>query len=140
MGDVNGRTSWRRSRILGALALAATLPACGAALNEQAGGGAPPANEAMTVTLRLIAFQPESVTVPAGTTVTWANADGVDHTVTSGTVSQAAGSVTTSTDGRFDSGVLPGGGRYSFTFSTAGTYTYFCALHPATMRGQIIVA
>ncbi|HVL28043.1 MAG TPA: plastocyanin/azurin family copper-binding protein [Acidimicrobiales bacterium] len=116
------------------------LSACGAALNEEAGGGAPPANEAMTVALRLITFQPENLTVPAGTAVTWANADGVDHTVTSGTVSQAAGSVTTSTDGRFDSGILAGGGRYSFTFSTPGTYAYFCALHPATMRGQIVVS
>jgi len=125
--------------MLGALALAAMLSACGATINGEADGGAPPANESTTVTLRLLTFQPEVLTVPAGTAVTWANADGVDHTVTSGTVSPAAGSVTTSTDGRFDSGILAGGGRYSFTFSTPGTYAYFCALHPATMRGQITV-
>ncbi|HWE96411.1 MAG TPA: cupredoxin family copper-binding protein [Tepidisphaeraceae bacterium] len=71
-------------------------------------------------------FIPAEITVPAGTTVTWVNHDDVPHTVTS-------------TDKRFASSpALDTDGRFSQTFTTPGTYAYYCAVHPH-MTGKVIV-
>ncbi len=130
--------SGTKLRVLAVAVLALVLSACGGESNDEAEQGAPPSNGA-TVALKLIAFKPENITVASGTTVTWKNEDGTDHTVTSGTVTQQGGAATSSPDGKFDSGTLKGGGEFSFTLSAPGTYTYFCKLHPATMRGQVTV-
>jgi plastocyanin len=71
-------------------------------------------------------YSPASFTVKAGTTVTWVNKDGIDHTVTS-----KASSL-------FDSGNMPTGGTFRYTFSQPGTYTYYCTLHP-WMTGIVVV-
>ena len=92
-----------------------------------------------TVNLKLIAYRPRTLTVTAGTTVTWHQMDPGVHTVTSGTVAQRGGGVTAEPDGKFDSGELATGTSYSHTFTTPGTYTYFCRIHPATMRGVVTV-
>ena len=78
-----------------------------------------------TVTIADFAFSPATVTIRAGDTITWTNDDAIVHTATS-------------TTGAFDSGDLAPGKSYSVTFTTAGTYDYFCAPHP-TMTGQIVV-
>jgi plastocyanin len=70
-------------------------------------------------------FTPQQITVKAGTTVVWTNGDDIPHTVTSKT-------------GVFKSKVLDTGDKFSFTFTTPGTFTYFCALHPH-MTGSIVV-
>lgn len=122
--------------------LAVALAGCGGDDNDNtsagkaAGNGAPAATE---VVMRLIALRPAMLTVPAGTTVTWKQQDAGFHTVTSGTVTQGAGDVTTSPDGRFDSGQLATDASFKFTFAEAGSFTYFCAVHPATMRGEVTV-
>jgi plastocyanin len=73
-------------------------------------------------------FGPDVVTVVIGknNTVYWVNDDVADHTATSDTA------------GIFDSGVLSPGGSYQFTFTTPGTYSYHCSLHP-WMQGTVIV-
>ncbi|OGO32966.1 MAG: plastocyanin [Chloroflexi bacterium RBG_16_56_11] len=71
------------------------------------------------------AFRPATLTVTAGTMVTWRNNDGVTHTVTAD-------------DGSFDSGSLSGGDNFSHTFAVKGTFTYHCGFHP-TMTGKVIV-
>jgi plastocyanin len=71
------------------------------------------------------AFAPERVTVKAGTSVTWINEDDIPHTVASATK-------------LFKSKALDTDDRYSFTFTTAGVYQYFCSLHPH-MTGTIVV-
>ena len=71
------------------------------------------------------AFAPGNFTVRAGSTVTWFNADASVHTVTS-------------TGSAFDSGNLASGATYSHTFTQAGTYQYYCVIHP-NMKGTIIV-
>jgi len=71
------------------------------------------------------AFQPGSVEVAAGGTVTWTNTGQATHTVTAD-------------DGTFDSGQLAPGSSFSQTFDTAGTFTYHCAIHPQ-MTGTITV-
>ncbi len=91
--------------------------------------------------MRLIAYKPAVLTVPPGTSVTWRQQDAGFHTVTSGAVSKdASGSVETKPDGRFDSGQLAKGEEFSFAFESAGTYGYFCEIHPATMTGRVRVA
>jgi plastocyanin len=129
----------KRSRIIApALAgLALVTAACG---GGDEGTAAPAGAEGgQTVALKLIAFKPERLSVPAGTAVSWKNEDASEHTVTSGTVNQSAGGVTTSVDNKFESGSLKQNAAYTFTFTAPGTYSYFCKIHPATMRGEITV-
>jgi len=123
---------------MGVVALVAvTAAACGGAdPPDGAGAAAPAANE---VTMRLIAFRPEVITVDAGATVTWKQTDAGAHTVTSGTVEQGGAGVIETPDGRFDSGDIAKGDTFEFTFDEPGTYPYFCAIHPATMRGEVRV-
>jgi plastocyanin len=68
------------------------------------------------------AFHPNPVNVSVLGTVTWANHDLVPHTVTSGENGQA--------DGKFDSSIMGPEETFSFTFTEAGNYPYFCMLHP----------
>jgi plastocyanin len=81
------------------------------------------ANEVFIIDM---AFSPSSLTVSAGTTVKWTNKDAMAHTVTSVPA------------GLFDSGTIPNGGTFSFTFPTAGSFNYYCSIHP-TMLGVVIV-
>ena len=81
-------------------------------------------------------FIPNPVTIGIGETVTWENVDNAAHTITSG-------SPTDGPDGVFDSSLImaPMGGQvntFSHTFDTAGTYDYFCMVHP-WMQGTVIV-
>jgi plastocyanin len=70
-------------------------------------------------------FAPASITVAAGTTVTWTNRDDIPHTVVSD-------------DKVFKSKVLDTDEKFSFTFSKPGTYLYFCSVHPK-MTGKVVV-
>lgn len=116
--------------------------ACGG--SETADDGAEPASKtkgaADTVTMRLIAFKPGNIEVKKGATVTWVQKDAGAHTVTSGTVEQGGGGVTERPDDKFHSGDIATGKTFEFTFPEAGTYPYFCAIHPATMRGEVRVS
>ena len=69
-------------------------------------------------------FGPQELKVKAGTTVTWTNGDDIPHTVVS--------------MNNFRSKVLDTNGVYSYTFTTPGTYKYFCSLHPH-MTGTVVV-
>jgi plastocyanin len=70
-------------------------------------------------------FAPQRLAVEAGTTVTWINDDDIPHTVASITK-------------LFKSNALDTNDKFSFTFTTPGTYEYFCSLHPH-MTGAIVV-
>ena len=76
-------------------------------------------------------YLPYEITVSAGTTVSWINDDSAAHTVTSGTVNAGV-------TGVFDSGLFMAGDVYEFTFNEAGTFDYFCMVHP-WMTGVVIV-
>jgi len=86
---------------------------------------AAPAPAPAAVQIGNFTFNSKLVTVKAGTTVTWTNADDIPHTVVS-------------KDGLFKSKVLDTGDRFSFTFAKAGQFGYFCSLHPH-MTGTIVV-
>lgn len=76
-------------------------------------------------------FDPASLSVKVGTTVIWTNKDAASHTVTSGEPS-------TGPSGTFDSSLIKPGNTFKYTFTTAGTTSYFCTVHP-WMTGKIIV-
>lgn len=92
----------------------------------------PPPTQTSTAPSRVSAsianftFSPATITIKKGGTVTWTNSDSAPHTVTSDT-------------GAFASQTLSQGGSYSHTFSTTGTFTYHCSIHP-TMHGTVVVA
>ena len=89
-------------------------------------GEPPVAAASQQVAIYNYKFGPDTLTVPAGTTVTWVNKDEVPHTVMS-------------SDKRFtSSGALDTGDSYSYTFATPGSYEYFCTLHPF-MKGKVVV-
>ncbi|MFZ2159624.1 MAG: cupredoxin family copper-binding protein [Bradyrhizobium sp.] len=69
-------------------------------------------------------FEPQQLNVKVGTTVTWKNRDDIPHTVVSA--------------GKFRSKTLDTDDSFSFTFTSAGDYRYFCSLHPH-MTGMIKV-
>ena len=70
-------------------------------------------------------FGPQTITVPVGATVTWTNHDDIPHT-------------SVSTEGVFKSKVMDTDEKFSYTFTKAGTYPYYCSIHPK-MTGQIVV-
>jgi plastocyanin len=82
-------------------------------------------NTTAEVKIDNFSFTPETITVNAGTTVTWVNGDDVPHTVASD-------------DKVFKSRALDTDEKFAYTFTKPGTYAYFCSLHPK-MIAKIIV-
>lgn len=78
-----------------------------------------------SVTIVDFDFQSATLTVNPGDTVMWTNMGGATHTTTSDTP-------------MWDSSSLPSGGTFSFRFTTAGTFSYHCTIHPG-MRGVVFV-
>jgi plastocyanin len=99
---------------------------------SNSGGGCTPS--ARRVCMSGSQFLPPTLIVAPGVEVTWTNADGINHTVTS-----ATGSTET-----FDRSI-PGGGTFAWTFNRLGTFRYFCRIHsaggaaPTGMAGTITV-
>ena len=77
------------------------------------------------VTIDNFSFGPQTLTVPVGATVTWVNRDDIPHT-------------SVSTDGLFKSKVMDTDEKFSYTFTKAGTYPYYCTIHPK-MTGKVVV-
>ena len=84
-----------------------------------------PTPATMEVKIDNFSFGPTTITVAVGTTVTWTNRDDIPHTVVS-------------TDGVFKSKVMDTDEKFSFTFTKAGTFAYFCSIHPK-MTGTVVV-
>jgi plastocyanin len=93
----------------------------------QARSASAPTTQSATAEVKIdnFSFGPGTLTVAVGTTVTWTNRDDIPHTVVS-------------TDGVFKSKVLDTDEKFSFTFSKAGSYPYFCSIHPK-MTGKVVV-
>lgn len=82
------------------------------------------------VTIQNFAFDPDSIEVDAGSTITWTNEDGVTHTVTAGEPGSA--------EDTFDQ-TLDAGDSVDIDFDGPGTYPYFCAIHPS-MTAEVVVS
>lgn len=87
--------------------------------------GAADAPKPAEVNIDNFSFSPATITVKAGTTVTWTNRDDIPHTVVAD-------------DKTFKSKVLDTGEKFTFTPTKAGTYGYFCSIHPK-MTATLVV-
>jgi len=129
------RSKWLS--LVSGVAGALLLVSCGSSTGTTYGGGGGGGGCTPTATKICTAggsqFKPVTLTVAAGTTVTWQNGDGIAHTVTS-----ATGSADT-----YDMALASG--TVSHQFATAGTYNYYCKNHgfngtpPTGMHGTITV-
>ena len=101
---------------------------CSKSANTSTNGNTPPpVVNPNAVSIHNMSFSPSSLTVKAGTKVTWTNNDGYAHTVTSD-------------DGTtFSSGNVAGGTTFSFTPAVAGTYKYHCNIHSG-MTATLVVS
>jgi plastocyanin len=106
--------------LINAFAMVAMVTAASAS-----GIGAAQAQQANAVIIKNFDFAPMSVTVKAGTSVTWKNLDGEPHTVTS-------------VDGFFRSGAIDQNESFTFKFDKPGTYKYLCSIHPRMMAAVIV--
>ncbi|MEV5751115.1 cupredoxin family copper-binding protein [Actinoallomurus sp. NPDC052308] len=100
----------------------------GMRMHGGSGSGAAPAAApvaANSVSIKGFAFAPASVSVKAGTTVTWTNKDEEPHTVVAN-------------GGAFHSAALTPGGVFRYRFTKPGSYPYVCSIHPF-MRGTVVV-
>jgi plastocyanin len=84
-----------------------------------------PSAASAAVNIDNFVFGPQTITVSVGATVTWTNKDDIPHT-------------SVSTDGVFKSKVLDTDEKFSYTFAKAGTFPYFCSIHPK-MTGKVVV-
>ncbi|MDQ4133801.1 MAG: plastocyanin/azurin family copper-binding protein [Actinomycetota bacterium] len=119
------------------LLLVPAVAACGSDRASSPAGAERADADPGGVTIRLLAFRPDVVRVPAGSRLTWRQQDPGAHTVTSGVIEAQPGGVVTRPDGRFDSGQIVEGQSFSLALDQPGTYPYFCSIHPSTMRGEL---
>lgn len=94
-------------------------------VNVGTGTGNGNGNNNRQIEISNFAFVPSTLTIPAGTTITWVNRDSSNHNIVSDT-------------SLFNSGILSQNQTYSYTFNQTGTYNYHCGIHP-NMTGTIIV-
>ncbi len=127
--DGSASVSWTLGPAVGANSITATAGSVEATANAN---GMQPVT--VTVNMQGIAFVApdggDDVTIMLGDTVRWVNLDAVNHTATSTAVPMGGDS--------FDSGQFGNGSEFTFVPNTRGTWTYFCGLHPATMRDALI--
>ncbi len=83
------------------------------------------AQDTNAVVIKNFDFAPMTITIKAGSSVTWKNLDGEPHTVTS-------------VDGLFRSGAIDQNESFTFKFDKPGTYQYLCSIHPR-MRAAVVV-
>lgn len=119
-----------RPLLLTALLGGALLAGCGSddsATTTATPAAAAPAQTTSSVAIEDFLYSPTPATVKAGTKITVPNADSAPHTLTDSASERA-----------FDSGTIKGGASGSVTFTTTGTFSYFCEFHPY-MKGSITV-
>ena len=155
---MEGNYSRRRYvKSIGAAAVGVALAGCGGdggGGDGGDGGGGDGGSGGTTVEMTdNLVFDPDSITVSVGDTVTWENVGSVGHTVTaygdqipdgasyfaSGGFDSEQAARDAYTVGDPDSGDVPGGESYEHTFETAGTYEYFCIPHESSMVGTVEV-
>lgn len=112
------------------LTLALAVGGCGGSSTTSSPGGETTVTNVgqeagAQITMKNISYEPATVTINVGGTVTWTNDDSVPHTVAAD-------------NDEFSSGTIDPGQSFSFTFATAGTYPYHCTIHPQ-MTGVVTV-
>jgi plastocyanin len=116
----------KRRLLFGGVAMALPLAIVAILMLQPARAGSEDAKTSPTeIRVDNFTFQPETLTVPVNSTVTWVNKDDVPHVIASN-------------DGLFKSKALDTDDKYSYTFTKAGTYPYYCTVHPK-MVGKVVV-
>jgi plastocyanin len=115
----------KQKLLVGGLALTLPLALATVLALHPPGAKGEPAASPLEVQVDNFTFGPATLTVPANSTVTWVNKDDLPHVIASN-------------DGVFKSKALDTDDKYSYTFTKAGTYAYFCSIHPK-MVGKIVV-
>jgi plastocyanin len=114
---------------------APTTPAPTTTATPAATTASPPATEpppeGTIITIGDLFFRPSTITVTAGETVVWQHDGSFPHTTTAGTPGDRTG--------EWHSGTMSGGDTFSVTFDSAGTFQYFCTIHPNDMQATITV-
>jgi plastocyanin len=119
------KTMRARLPITGLAALTAAMALLLAGSPMAAANGDQPAPAAAEVKIDNFSFGPMALTVATGTTVTWTNRDDIPHTIVS-------------TNGAFKSKVLDTDEKFSYKFAKAGTFEYYCSIHPK-MTAKVVV-
>lgn len=138
--SAGGRSGLRKVVFVACLAVILAVGVIAASCGDSGGGlygestqttaGAPDTTAAgeasgTQVVMKDLAFDPASVTIEVGESVTWENQDSVTHTITAD-------------NGEFTSGDIAPGSTFTFEFDQAGTYAYHCGLHPS-MEATVVV-
>lgn len=108
--------------------LACATAGCSSSPAPSSASAQPAVPAGNSVSIKNFAFDPSTLTVKAGTAVTWVNNDGAPHALVSDNGAPVS----------FSSDTLAPGAAYSFTFTQAGTYPYHCSIHPS-MKGTVTV-
>jgi plastocyanin len=141
LSTVTSRPGWRLG--VATLMIPVALAACGGDEAAPRDGAGQQSADGARVGVQGLSFEPATLEVPVGTTVSWTNDDSVAHTVTSGTQGeQGAPGVTEGKapepDGTFDGDLEAERDEFEFTFDEAGTYPYYCDIH-RQMTGEVVV-
>jgi plastocyanin len=115
----------KKNACLASVALPVLIAIMLSAASSSVAANAQPSGATAGVKIDNFVFGPQTLTVPVGTTVTWTNSDDIPHT-------------SVSTEGVFKSKVLDTDENFSYTFTKAGTYPYYCTIHPK-MTGKVVV-
>lgn len=132
------------SRVLSAALTTAcllALTACGSSSGEAESTEGSTSTEGVSVDTGLLAFDPKTVTVTKGQSVTWVGGDNIRHVLVQGAYEVGADGLRTkeTDDKAFNLALDRKGQRVSHTYSTSGTFTYFCTIHKG-MNGTVVVS
>jgi plastocyanin len=131
---------------MASLLIAGGLAGCSAqaAPSPTAPSSAASAPAGPVINLSSLMFDPSTITVPAGTTITWRSDESITHTVTSGRyegVDKTTGLRSSQDpDGTFNARLEGKGKTFSFTFTEPGSYTYYCDIHQGMNATIVVVA
>lgn len=123
-----------------ALSLALLSAACGGSAPPKDGAAAS-AKAGVTVATGLLSFDPKTVNVSTGQTVTWVGGDDITHVLVEGTYKVGSDGLRTeqSDDMTFSLKLTKKGQQVSHTYDKPGTYTYYCSIHKG-MNGTVVVS
>lgn len=132
------------NRPLSAVLVAAcllALTACGSSGSKDTSATSSTSTDGVTVNTGLLAFDPKTVTIAKGQTVTWVGGDNITHVLVEGSYEVGPDGLRTkeSDDKAFRLNLSRKGQRVSHTYNTSGTFTYFCTIHHG-MNGTVVVS
>lgn len=131
----------RRPALLTAAASLVLLSAACGASSADSPPSAAPAKDGVSVNTGLLTFDPETVTIQPGQTVTWVGGDNITHVLVEGAYTVGSDGLRTeqTDDKAFSLELTKKGQQVSHTYDKAGTFTYFCTIHKG-MNGTVTVS